>query len=94
MKIHFHINNLYLHINAYLALQKELEEFNVDVQLVSPALVETKMLEYFQNRDKLIVTDVESYVRQAVFTIGKSSQTTGYWNHGIQVTFLTFLFVT
>jgi hypothetical protein len=52
--------------------------------------VGTKINDYSPNlsRDNWYITNVESYARQAVFTLGKSSQTTGYWNHGIQVSFL------
>lgn len=28
--------------------------------------------------------EVASYTKSAVFTMGKSSRTTGYWSHGIQ----------
>lgn len=32
-----------------------------------------------------LVPDVETYTSAAVFTLGKSSETTGYWCHGLQV---------
>ena len=35
--------------------------------------------------------DVESYTKFAVFTLGKSSQTTGYWSHGLQVSNLLII---
>jgi len=37
--------------------------------------------------------DVESYTKFAVFTLGKSSQTTGYWSHGLQVSNLDLLII-
>jgi hypothetical protein len=33
----------------------------------------------------LLIPDVETYTSAAVFTLGKSSETTGYWCHGLQV---------
>lgn len=38
------------------------------------------------------IPDVESYVRSAVFTLGKTNETTGYWAHAIQVRDLWFFF--
>ncbi|KXJ76031.1 hypothetical protein RP20_CCG010469 [Aedes albopictus] len=32
----------------------------------------------------LFIPDAESYAKYAVFTLGKTKQTTGYWTHGIQ----------
>jgi hypothetical protein len=33
----------------------------------------------------VLVPDVETYGRSAAFTLGKASQTSGYWIHGLQV---------
>ena len=48
----------------------------------------TKMNEYSTSvmKGNILIPDVESYTRSAVFTLGKSSKTTGYWSHGMQVT--------
>ncbi|KAG5674674.1 hypothetical protein PVAND_004627 [Polypedilum vanderplanki] len=72
--------------NFTLALRKELEEHNVQVQLVTPMFVQTKMNNYSTSvmKGSILVPDVESYTRSAVFTLGKSSQTNGYWSHGLQ----------
>lgn len=47
--------------------------------------------------DSALVPDVQSYTRSAVFTLGKTSETTGYWSHALQVKkvliFLLKLFV-
>lgn len=32
-----------------------------------------------------MVPDAKSYAKYAVFMLGKSDQTTGYWSHGLQV---------
>lgn len=73
--------------NFCIALSKELEDFNVEVQLVTPMFVQTKMNNYSSSvmEGGLLVPDVETYTSAAVFTLGKSSQTTGYWCHGLQV---------
>ncbi|CAO1336764.1 unnamed protein product [Diamesa serratosioi] len=72
--------------NFTLAIRKELEPFNVQVQLVTPMFVLTKMNEYSTSvmKGNILIPDVESYTRSAVFTLGKSSKTTGYWSHGLQ----------
>lgn len=75
-------------MNFHAALSKELEEHNVHVQLVTPMFVQTKMNNYSTSVMKggnILVPDVESYTRSAVFTLGKTSQTNGYWSHGVQV---------
>lgn len=48
--------------------------------------VRTKMNDYSTSvmKGSILVPDVESYTRSAVFTLGKSSKTTGYWSHGLQ----------
>ncbi|KAG5674672.1 hypothetical protein PVAND_004625 [Polypedilum vanderplanki] len=74
--------------NFTLALQKELKKYNVEVQLLSPMFVKTKMLNSDRLNENPFVTNVEKYTRHAVFTLGKSSQTTGYWEHAIQVAFI------
>ncbi|CAO1357042.1 unnamed protein product [Diamesa tonsa] len=72
--------------NFTLAISKELEPYNVQVQLVTPMFVLTKMNEYSTSvmKGNILIPDVESYTRSAVFTLGKSSKTTGYWSHGMQ----------
>ena len=76
-------------INRYIpnANSKELEPYNVQVQLVTPMFVLTKMNEYSTSvmKGNILIPDVESYTKSAVFTLGKSSKTTGYWSHGMQV---------
>lgn len=70
-----------------LALQYECEAFGIDVQLISPYFVRTKMNAFSTTlmAGNLFVPNVETYGRWAVFTLGKSSETTGYWAHAIQV---------
>lgn len=78
-----------------LALSKELEEHNIQVQLVTPLFVQTKMNNYSTSvmKGNILMPDVESYTKFAVFTLGKSSQTTGYWSHGLQVSNLDLLII-
>lgn len=75
----------YIH-NFTLAMQYELEPFGITCQLVSPMFVSTKMNNFSTTVMKggLFIPDAESYAKHAVFTLGKSKQTTGYWSHGIQ----------
>lgn len=48
--------------------------------------VQTKMNDYSTSvmKGSFLVPDVASYTKSAVFTLGKSSKTTGYWSHGLQ----------
>ncbi|CRK86576.1 CLUMA_CG000181, isoform A [Clunio marinus] len=72
--------------NFTLALSKELEGYNVQVQLVTPLFVQTKMNNYSTTvmKGNILVPDVKSYTKSAVFTLGRSFKTTGYWSHGLQ----------
>jgi 17beta-estradiol 17-dehydrogenase / very-long-chain 3-oxoacyl-CoA reductase len=75
--------------NFTLALEKELRSHNIWVQLVSPMFVRTKMNNFSttitQAKRNIFIPSVETYTKFAVFTIGKTKQTTGYWAHGLQV---------
>lgn len=53
---------------------------------MTPLFVQTKMNEYSTTvmKGSILVPDVKSYTKSAVFTLGKSSKTTGYWSHGLQ----------
>jgi 17beta-estradiol 17-dehydrogenase / very-long-chain 3-oxoacyl-CoA reductase len=35
-------------------------------------------------KGNFLIPDVEAYTRSAVFSMGKSSKTTGFWSHGLQ----------
>lgn len=63
-------------------MSKELEDYNVQAQLVTPLFVQTKMNNYSVTvmKGNILVPDVERYTKSAVFTLGKSSKTTGYWS--------------
>jgi len=71
----------------FAAISKELEEFNVQTQLLVPLFVVTKMNLYSTSvmKGSILVPDVEKYTKSAIFTMGKSEKTTGYWSHGLQV---------
>lgn len=49
--------------------------------------VVTKMNQYSSEVMKggFLIPDVKSFTKSAVFTLGKSNETTGYWSHGLQV---------
>lgn len=78
-----------------IALQYECEPYGVDVQLLSPYFVRTKINNYSTTvmKGNIFVPDVESYVASAIFTLGKSNETTGYWAHAVQVYISTFFFI-
>ncbi|XP_049304502.1 inactive hydroxysteroid dehydrogenase-like protein 1 isoform X2 [Bactrocera dorsalis] len=72
------------------AIERELAEHNITVQIVTPLFVVTKMNQYSDTVMKggFLRPDVKSYTRFAVFTLGKSAETTGYWQHGLQYFFM------
>lgn len=72
--------------NFTLALQYELAPYGIDVQLITPMFVRTKMNEYSTTvmAGNIFCPDVVSYTKSAVFTLGKTDRTTGYWSHGLQ----------
>lgn len=73
--------------NFTLAIQNEFAKYGISVQLITPLFVRTKMNNYSTTvmAGSILFPDVESYTKSAVFTLGRSSETTGYWSHGIQV---------
>lgn len=74
--------------NFTLAIQHEFAPYGITVQLVTPLFVKTKMNNYSSSvmtSGNILVPDVQNYTKSAVFSLGKTSETTGYWTHGIQV---------
>lgn len=72
--------------NFTLALNHELAAHGIDVQLVTPMFVRTKMNLYSTTvmKGNIFCPDVASYTRSAVSLMGKTDNTTGYWSHGLQ----------
>uniref|UniRef100_A0A1A9UVF4 Uncharacterized protein n=1 Tax=Glossina austeni TaxID=7395 RepID=A0A1A9UVF4_GLOAU len=68
-----------------LAMERELFKYNITVQCVTPAFVRTELLQFSNilSRNKFVGTPVEMYARSAVFTLGKTQETTGYWTHAM-----------
>lgn len=76
-----------LYVKSFtLALQHELAPYGLTIQLVTPMYVVTKMNQYSSEVMKggFLIPDVKSFTKSAVFTLGKSNETTGYWSHGLQ----------
>ncbi|KAH8308302.1 hypothetical protein KR059_010223 [Drosophila kikkawai] len=72
------------------ALELELEEHNIHVQLVMPNFVVTKMNAYADRvmQGGLLFPNAYTFARSAVFTLGKTSETNGFWTHGLQYFFM------
>uniref|UniRef100_A0A1A9WL14 Uncharacterized protein n=1 Tax=Glossina brevipalpis TaxID=37001 RepID=A0A1A9WL14_9MUSC len=68
-----------------LAMERELSEYNITVQCVTPVLVVTKIVQFsdFLSQSYFFGTSVEAYTRSLVLTLGKTQETTGYWTHAI-----------
>lgn len=74
-----------------MAIQHEFAPYGITVQLVTPMYVKTKMNNYSSSvmtSGNILIPDVQSYTKSAVFSLGKTNETTGYWTHGIQVSVL------
>uniref|UniRef100_A0A1B0AUP4 Uncharacterized protein n=1 Tax=Glossina palpalis gambiensis TaxID=67801 RepID=A0A1B0AUP4_9MUSC len=76
-----------------LAMERELFKYNITVQCVEPWFVRTELTRFSEtlSRGTFFGTPVEAFTRSAVFTLGKTKETTGYWAHGIMVK-LQFVF--
>lgn len=73
--------------NFTLAIQHEFASYGITVQLVTPMYVKTKMNNYSSSvmtSGNILIPDVQTYTKSAVFSLGKTSETTGFWTHGIQ----------
>ena len=69
------------------SLQYEAKPWGIEVQLLSPAFLVTKINSYSSiiMRGNWFIPGVRQYVRSAVKTIGKVNETTGYLSHAVQV---------
>lgn len=72
--------------NFTLAIREELECYGITVQLVSPMFLVTKMNAFSERvmSGGLLIPSVESYTKSALFTLGKSTRTNGWWSHSVQ----------
>ncbi|XP_065078473.1 inactive hydroxysteroid dehydrogenase-like protein 1 [Ochlerotatus camptorhynchus] len=84
---------LYAASKAYLSsftmsLREELRGTGVECQLVIPLFVSTNINEQWKSVScwSAIAAEVERFARFAVFTMGRTDCTTGYWKHGVQLT--------
>ncbi|XP_058449403.1 very-long-chain 3-oxoacyl-CoA reductase-like [Malaya genurostris] len=74
------------------ALGDELRGTGVECQLLVPLFLQTNMSDHMKSvLWWLGFANVEKYTKFAVFTIGKTNYTTGYWAHGIQLTGMSLL---
>lgn len=70
-----------------MAMERELASYNITVQCVTPLYLVTKMNQYSDlvMKGGFLIPQVDTFTQSAVFTLGKTNETTGYWTHGIQV---------
>lgn len=83
----FHFQKSYVR-SFTLALQYECKPYGIDVQLLSPNFVATKLNHFspfVMGGIPGVIPNAETYGRSAVFTLGKTDDTTGYFGHAIQV---------
>lgn len=84
----FQLTSMQVYIKSFTAaIQEECRPYGVEVQLLSPYFVCTKLTNYSNtvSAGSVFIPDVESYGKYAVFTLGKTNETTGHWSHAIQV---------
>ncbi|XP_068621429.1 inactive hydroxysteroid dehydrogenase-like protein 1 [Battus philenor] len=69
-----------------LAVREEYAPRGIYIQHLSPLFVNTKMNEFSARlgRGGLLVPDARTYARHAISALGRVSNTTGYWLHGLQ----------
>lgn len=69
------------------AMREELRPFGVECQTVTPLFVRTSLTEDFATTTlgALVCANLDSFGKFLTMTIGKSTRTTGYWMHGIMV---------
>ncbi|CAG9784715.1 unnamed protein product [Diatraea saccharalis] len=72
------------------ALRAEYSPLGIHVQHLAPLFVSTKINSFSQRLmdGNLLVPDVATFSRHAVASLGRVSNTTGYWLHGIQYFFI------
>lgn len=79
---HFHFKSF---ANFFTwGLQRECAPYGIKVQVITPFIVTTKLVNYSKSKN-IFTPDAETYARWAVFTLGKTYETTGYFWHAIQV---------
>ncbi|RWS18990.1 hydroxysteroid dehydrogenase-like protein 3, partial [Leptotrombidium deliense] len=67
------------------ALRYEYKDVNVDVQIISPGMVSTRMTQWSSmGKPSLTTPTAEKFAISTIATIGLSSHTSGYWFHGFQ----------
>ncbi|CAH2065838.1 unnamed protein product, partial [Iphiclides podalirius] len=76
--------------NFTLAVREEYAGSGVHVQHLSPLFLSTKMNAFSARlvRGGALVPDARTYARHAVDALGRVSDSTGYWLHGVQYFFI------
>ncbi|XP_071578779.1 inactive hydroxysteroid dehydrogenase-like protein 1 [Temnothorax nylanderi] len=74
------------------ALRAEYSRFGITVQHLSPFFVSTKMTAFISRLQEstMIVPDATTYARNAIATLGKMDNSTGYWTHSV-LKFITLM---
>ncbi|XP_057652964.1 inactive hydroxysteroid dehydrogenase-like protein 1 [Diorhabda carinulata] len=83
--------NVYAATKAYVksftaGLRYEYRNSGVTIQHLAPFFVNTNMSAFVPmlQRNNFIVPNAENYAKFAVMTLGKLTDTSGFWSHGIQ----------
>ena len=76
----------FLHLHKYYYLYSVFS--GVDIQLVEPGQVNTKMAELFAEKLTWAVPTPSTFVQSAITKLGFSARTCGYWAHSFQYWFL------
>lgn len=71
------------------SLQTEYGKDNIDVQVLTPNYISTKMTKWSNilQGSNFIFPSPKSFVSNAVATIGRTKETAGYWSHDLQLFF-------
>lgn len=67
-------------------LEYEYSCYNIQVQTLTPSYIATKMTSWSDTLQSanIMTPDASTFAKNAVATIGRTNETTGYWAHGVQ----------
>lgn len=80
-------------INLCSALNYEFGDKGIVMQSLVPGYVSTKLVKFsdYLQKDSILAPNAERYAASAINTLTRSSISTGYWAHGLQVELINII---
>ena len=68
------------------SLEYEYKSYGIEVQTLIPSYISTKMVNWSKTLSSanIFTPSGDTFAKSAIGTIGRTSETTGYWSHGLQ----------